>query len=198
MPPSTRLAPVVAAIAAFVLFGTTTAFAQSTEGAEIADEYGDQTDSFDDGNKVSLTISPAHLTLPMLEVYGEFRLADQIGLAAIAGGGVIDDVFVIEGGAQGNFYFLGDFDHGLHAGAQTVVLHGRDSQGDISATATAFVAGGYLGYKFVASFGLTFALQFGGAYMAIGGEATMGEETAVLASESEFMPLLNLNLGWSF
>src|SRR6185369_10478727 len=71
---------------------------------------------------VSLTISPLHLTLPVLELTGEYRALDKLGVAVIAGVGRYTDnnlsAAAYEAGAQVRYYVVGDFRHGMQVGAE--------------------------------------------------------------------------------
>ena len=71
----------------------------------------------DNERKVSVTVSPLHLVVPMVELTGEFRLDDKVGLAAIGGVGSSAGVALWELGGQARYYFLGDFADGLLVGA---------------------------------------------------------------------------------
>lgn len=79
----------------------------------------------DQGKFISVTISPLHLLTPVVEVTGEFAPLRKIGVAGILGVGsiAVEDAFgeqssftVFEVGAQGNYYVIGDFDHGMQLG----------------------------------------------------------------------------------
>lgn len=137
-------------------------------------------------HKVSLTVSPIHLTIPVLELTGEARVHDRVGVAAVAGAGATTGVTVWELGAQGRYYPVGDFDHGMQLGAEVLGVGGGDD-GD---TAVGAALGPFLGYKIAARFGLTFEGQLGVQYATV--RANGGDSDAGVA------PLLNLNLGWSF
>lgn len=43
----------------------------------------------DDGPSMSLTFSPLHLVLPILELTGEYRVNPKLGVAVILGGGKV-------------------------------------------------------------------------------------------------------------
>src|SRR3954471_20280725 len=65
----------------------------------------------------ALTISPIHLFFPIVELTGEIRASDKVGLAAILGAGRYSDTTngvkvsasVYEAGAQFRYYLIGDF-----------------------------------------------------------------------------------------
>jgi hypothetical protein len=147
----------------------------------------------------SLTISPIHLFLPIVELTGEARVHDKVGVAVLGGAGRYSDTqngiklsaTAFEAGAQVRYYLLGDFRHGMQLGAEFLYLHLSDSQLAVSGEGFAF--GPFLGYKFVADVGFTFDTQLGFEY--VGARAATA---TTMASGGEFIPLLNLNVGWSF
>lgn len=159
-------------------------------------------------HQLSLTLSPVHLAFPVVEVTGEYAYTRQVGLAAIVGVGNLEatsddgtktSIFLYELGVQGRYYILGDFEHGLQLGVEAlhVGASGETEDSNISSSAAGLAIGPFVGYKFVASFGLTVDIQGGVQYVAVGASASDGEESAS-ASNSDTIPLLNLNLGWSF
>src|SRR5438874_13063933 len=70
---------------------------------------------------ISVTFSPIHLVFPILEVTGEYRIDDKMGVAAIVGAGQISllgSAFTVaELGGQFRYYVLGSFIHGMELGA---------------------------------------------------------------------------------
>lgn len=153
---------------------------------------------------VSLTFSPIHLlAMRVVEVMGEYQVHDRVGISGILGYGTVEssgiDVTVFEIGAQGAYYVLGDFRHGLHVGAEAIYLGASADKGTTSAVAAGLAVGPMIGYKYSASFGLTFLIQGGVEYMLVKGDAkesTTG--TTASAEKKDTIPLLNINLGWSF
>ena len=185
------------------LLGTaTTASAQEPSApAMIADD-----DGHDDGHKFYLSFSPLHLLpSPIVEVTGEWRLSDRIGLAAIAGAGRVeletspsggdDSVAVYEFGGQFIGYALGDFDHGLQVGGEAVFLHvTTDGETEtLTGSAQGLAVGPFVGYKLATDVGFSFNVQVGAQYVAARGEDESGESYG-----SSVIPLVNANLGWSF
>jgi hypothetical protein len=148
-------------------------------------------------HKVSLTLSPIHLLLPMLEVTGEGRLADKVGVAGIVGFGSVGDLALFEAGAQGRYYVLGTFDHGMEVGGELLYVGASGEMDGVQASGSGLSAGPFLGYKFAARFGLTVDVQAGAAYTFVTAEASGGGEAAS-AEDSALSPLVNLQLGWSF
>lgn len=157
---------------------------------------------------VSVTISPIHLTMPVLELTGEFRVLDKLGLAVVLGGGKITPdqtpglpsppaIPIWEAGVQARYYVLGDFRHGMQVGGELMYLHASIDDGGVSAVADGFSMGPFLGYKVMADIGFTFDCQLGYQFMGVAGSATNGQMTAS-DSSSDHGVLLNLNVGWSF
>lgn len=145
----------------------------------------------------SLTISPIHLALPLVELTGEGRVADKVGVAGIAGLGTTSGYRTWEVGAQGRYYVLGDFDHGMQVGAEVLALRLSGDVDGVDSSGSGVGAGLFLGYKIAARFGLTFDAQVGAQRYGVQASAS---SQGVSASESTaaISPLLNLNLGWSF
>lgn len=145
---------------------------------------------------MSITISPLHLKLPVVEITAEFLTKKGGSLAGIIGAGTYNDVSLIEVGGQYNYYLLGSFEHGLHIGAEAMGMYGwadvyNPYTYSNSTEVSAFVMsiGPYAGYKFIAEYGFTLVAQ-GGKYFATG--SGLGETS----STSAFF--VNLNAGWSF
>lgn len=154
--------------------------------------------------QVAITFSPLHLVLPMVEVAGEFRLADQISAAAIAGAGSFsgnrlgdpadDNQYTAwEIGGQFRYYLLGDFARGLQLGAEVIYLDVAAEGALGSAEGEGLSAGAFGGYKHTFSFGLTLDGQLGAQAILV--RAQNGEARA---SDEIVSVLLNLNAGWSF
>lgn len=159
-------------------------------------------------HKLAVTISPIHLALPIVELTGEYAVQRKLGVAVIAGVGSVgvdysdgtsDSFTAWELGASGRYYVLGDFDHGMQVGAEVMFLgiSGDAREGTISASGQGLTAGGFVGYKIAADFGLTFDGQVGYQAILVGAQASDGEESAS-TSDSSGGVLLNLNVGWSF
>jgi hypothetical protein len=147
-----------------------------------------------DGPRVSLTISPIHLLFPMLEVTAELRVQDRLGLALIGGLGHVLGVRVQELGAQARWYVTGHFARGLHLGVEALYL--RADLADLSTTVSGegLSVGPFVGYKLGWPSGFTLDGQAGVALVAArarsSGSTSSGGRTT--------LPLLNLNLGWTF
>ncbi|MES2644480.1 MAG: hypothetical protein V4850_33645 [Myxococcota bacterium] len=146
---------------------------------------------------VSITFSPVHVFLATAEVTGEGRVLDKLGVAGILGVGVPSGVTTVEVGASGRYYVVGSFDHGMQLGAELRYAHASQQRGDILATGDSAVIGPFVGYKIAARFGLSFEAQLGAQHQSTLLTETRGIERAT-ARKARFIPLLNLNLGWSF
>jgi len=146
----------------------------------------------------SLTVSPIHLTLPVVELTAEARVHDKIGIAVIGGAGKYSDpnvsgisATVFEAGAQIRYYVIGDFRHGMQLGGELLYLHLYDDRVAISGEGLA--VGPFIGYKIMIDAGFTFDAQVG--FERITARADGNGSTA---NDKTIIPLLNLNVGWSF
>jgi len=159
-------------------------------------------------HQVSITFSPIHLIQPIVELTGEYRLGDQLGVAAILGGGSVKSAtnatlkgYALELGTQLRFYALGSFIHGMELGAELLFAYVGATAGSgnssISGTGAGLSVGPFVGYKIASNVGFTFDIQLGVAYALINASATDGNQS-VSQSASNFGPLLNINFGWSF
>ena len=168
----------------------------------------------DDSNEVfSLTISPLHLILPILQLTAEARVTPHFGISVIGGYGKLTvdtqssdgfsvstdkvSVSAYELGGRLIGYPLKKF-KSLELGAQIMYLHvatdGASNESGISATGAGVAIGPLVGYKLVTKVGFTFLAQGGFQYLAIQAQDSSGAN----AQESKFLPLLNLDIGWSF
>jgi hypothetical protein len=152
----------------------------------------------------SLTISPIHLLLPVLELSGELRLGNQAGVALIAGGGRITQHYsggsvtfrAIEVGGQLRYYVNGSFRRGLHLGVEVLYLSVDGKIEGATGMASGLAMGPLVGWKTTTAAGFTFEVQGGVEVVTLGAEATDSSGTST-DSEVDFIPLLNLNIGWS-
>jgi hypothetical protein len=164
---------------------------------------------------VSLTFSPFHLLLPVFEVTGEYAVDDHFGVAVIAGYGSLpistttvynvggssttstEHVGVWELGGHVNYYVLGNFDHGMQLGAEILWVGASVGANDshTSVVATGLAVGPYLGYKIATHVGFTFEANLGVEYLAARANTSDGTSSA---QEKKVIPLVNLNVGWSF
>ena len=154
----------------------------------------------------SLTLSPLYLLLPILELTGEFRLGSQAGLALIAGGGWVSvtqsggptvKFTVLEGGAQLRYYITGSFRRGMQVGAEILYVHVNGSLQDVTGVASGLALGPFFGWKTTSYAGFTFEVQGGVEVVTLGSHVSdsSGESSS---SSVDYIPLLNLNIGWSF
>lgn len=150
-----------------------------------------------DDFKASITLSPLHLVLPLVEATGEFKLADRVGLAVIGGAGRVDGYPVWEAGVQGRFYGLGDFRGGLELGVEALAIGVRAEEDGVTATALGVGLGPFIGGKYITDIGFTIDGQLGGSVVFASAQATDGTLTESRGART-LTPLLNLNLGWSF
>jgi hypothetical protein len=163
---------------------------------------------------VSITFSPFHLLLPVVEVTGEYAVDDHFGVAVIAGYGSLplttttvafsgattsstEHVGVWELGGHVNYYVIGNFDHGMQLGAEVLWVGASvdANQSHTSAVASGLAIGPYVGYKIATHVGFTFEANLGAEYMAVRANTTDGTSSA---QDKKLIPLLNLNVGWSF
>lgn len=160
-----------------------------------------------------LSFSPLHLVSPIVEVTAEFKVHRRIGVAVIGGYGSIRPqptvflttpprVQVWEVGGQFITYPVGHFDHGMQLGAevQYVGASTKVTQGEASATGVGVgvSSGAFVGYKLATSVGFSFNVQGGVAYFIGTSEARGSDGSRKTGQDSGVIPLLNINLGWSF
>ena len=160
---------------------------------------------------VSLTFSPLHLLFPVFEIEAELAMAPHFGVGVIGGIGTMNtqtvnpaypdqDFSVYELGGQLIGYPLREFSS-LQIGAELMWIHVNATkyQGQsVEANAGGVAVGPLVGYKVLTDIGFTFAVQGGFQYVAVRAHASDSEGNSARAESSDFVPLLNLNLGWSF
>lgn len=149
------------------------------------------------GHDVSLTFSPLHLFLPVVELTAEVRLPVDFSVAAIGAYGGHRGVTLWEAGAQARYYLLGGFEHGMPLGVEALYLGASDNRGGVDARVTGLAVGPFIGYKLATDHGFTLDLAGGVQYIALSGFATDGSSSASL-TDNTMIALINLNLGWSF
>ncbi len=141
----------------------------------------------------SITIEPIYLVLPMLDVTVEHRLGPHVALSGTAGYGrlVFGLATLWELAGASNFY-LRRRATGAHLGFELRYLGGGMSKlldPNQTSNARERVAGAYVGYKWVASYGLTAVLQMGVGRMDITGSSE--------GDSSQIIPVANFTAGWS-
>jgi hypothetical protein len=153
--------------------------------------------------KLSITMSPIHLFLPVLELSAEHRLSRNLGVAAMLGAGKLtdpdtDNTFnVFEVGGSLRYYALGTFKKGMQLGgaAEYVRLKGDDlNDSMISGVGNGLLIALFVGYKHTFGSGLTLEAQLGPQLLVLRAESDDGGESASNATGT----YLNLNAGWSF
>jgi len=162
-------------------------------------------------HQFAVTISPIHLIMPMVEVMVEGRVNDKVSVAGIGGLGQVtvksslgtEETFTVyELGAQGRYYVLGDFDHGLQVGVDATYLGvsgTMSSDTSVSGSGAGLALGPFAGYKIAADIGFTFDFQLGWQYLAMKAESEDSDTgQTVKGEDSSTAVLLNINLGWSF
>ena len=156
----------------------------------------------------SLTAQPLYAVVPALEVTGEYALTQNAGAAAILGFGVPtakDDVGdkltipMLRMGGQFLYYPVGSFRHGMQLGAQTlwIKVFPPEHKG-VTVTGNGLMIGPIAGYKWAASFGLTFSAQAGWGFLFFKAHATDRNGQEVDGNSDSSGPTLNGNMGWSF
>jgi hypothetical protein len=158
---------------------------------------------------VTLSFSPIHLIFPLFEATAEVRAVDHFGISAIGGFGSVpisysdgtgDRLSAYELGGQLVVYPWNDFD-GVQFGVELLYLHlsGENlSNADVKAAGEGLAVGPLVGYKLVTLAGFTFFAQGGFEYIAARAETNDTSGNSSSASDSRLIPLLNLNIGWSF
>jgi len=131
-----------------------------------------------------LTLSVA--TVPQLiwrgvELSGEYRFSDRM-----TGSGIVGFLFgqtaAFELGAEGRYYALGDFEHGMPIGLQAVIA-------DLPGSGAFLMAGPFIGYKKVWDSGFSIDLRAGAMLMS---------SNPIPTWQGRVFPIFNLNVGWSF
>lgn len=109
---------------------------------------------------------------------------------------------IFDVGGQVYYCLLGDFDHGLQLGLESVfvALHGGDRyNGSVTASLGGLSFAPFMGYKFSMRSGFTLIVQAGGGVFVSTARARHEpSDTQVSEQAAAFVPLVNLNLGWSF
>ncbi len=156
---------------------------------------------------ISVTVSPLLLILPVFEVTAEYAVMPDLGVAGILGIGQVsvesslgdDSQFtVFEIGGSVRYYAIGSFRHGMQLGLEALYLQVSGSMDNAIGVGKGLSVGPFIGYKYIASFGLTVDLQGGVGYTLLGAEASNDQGDSASNSDSQLLPILNINLGWSF
>ena len=161
-------------------------------------------EAMDEDRSVYLSLSPLHLILPVVEVMGEARVHRKIGVAVIGGYGsvtvsdLVPSVKVWEVGGQFVGYPVGHFDHGMQLGLEVLYAGASTSYNRVSATELGLASGPFIGYKLATRVGFSFNVQAGVQYVFAKGEASSTSGAMASAEQADVVPLVNLNVGWSF
>ena len=162
------------------------------------------------GSILLLNVEADSARYNLLELTGEWRYGDKVGLAAIIGGGrmLVEDegtgyqLGVFDLGGQAYYCLLGDFDHGFQLGVESVfvALRGEDRyNGSVTATLGGISLAPFLGYKLALRSGFTVIVQAGGGLFVSTTHAShAASETEVDEQAAVLVPLVNMNMGWSF
>lgn len=144
--------------------------------------------------------------MPALEITAEVRLTNHLGLAAIGGIGSVRPpdqstrFAVQELGGQLVYYPLENFDS-LVLGGEVLWLHvsGSVDNDNVKGVGAGTALGPLVGYKWISSAGFTLFAQAGVEHVWMQADATSTTTGQSDHSEkTEWIPLLNFNIGWSF
>jgi hypothetical protein len=163
------------------------------------------------GPYASVTFSPLHLISPVFELHVEGRVVPHLGLAVIGGIGSTSSAATAAGvdkqkfsfyelGTQVVGYPLQPFDS-LQFGAELMWTHVSTEtfNGEpVKANAGAVALGPLIGYKLLTKVGFTISVQAGFQYVAVKASASDDAGNSGTAQQTAFIPLLNLDIGWSF
>ncbi len=150
--------------------------------------------------KTTVSISPLHLSFPVLEVHAEFAMNRNVGVQGFAGYGSYEAYPLVELGAQCDYYALGSFVRGLQLGGELFYTHmwQKSDVMDVSASGDGVLIGPLVGYKLGFDFGLMLNLQLGAGYYSISASASNLYGRSASAATSYVAPFLNFLIGWSF
>jgi hypothetical protein len=161
------------------------------------------------GPRITVMWAPIRLIIPVAEFTVEYRIAPKLGASIELGAGKrtlttgSTDVkgTEIEGGAQFRYYVLGSFRKGLEVGAEIldeyVTFKEPLPAGVAGVAAGGVTAGPFLGYKVATHAGFTFEAQAGARYL-VAYPAVTGQGSSSDIVGSRWLPLLHINIGWSF
>lgn len=147
-----------------------------------------------DDRVISLTVSPFHAPLPVLELTAEVRISRHVSGALLAGIGRFLDARghphdSREIGAQLTYYRAPTFRE-LHVGIESTYVKASDTASSTTFTGTAFAVGAFVGWKYIHRWGVTLVAQ--------GGLAMGWVEEHSLETDTRVLLIINLQAGWSF
>lgn len=158
--------------------------------------------------RVTVMWAPLRTIIPLLEFTFEYRVMPKLGISLTLGAGTrtLETAGTevsgreIEVGGQVRYYVLGDFRHGMQLGVEALEEYVKfdDLPAGVGAAAGGFTVGPFLGYKVATGLGFTFEAQLGARYVVIEPEAQGGVGSPGFSEEEKWLPLLHLNIGWSF
>lgn len=168
----------------------------SISGASYAGDY-------------ALTISPLHLTLPVVELTLENGVSEGISVAGTLGYGSVTvadpnngdtTVNIFEAGAQLRYYTGGDTNRGFHVGAEGQYIKPflDDVPAGVTVQANGIAVGPFIGYKWNTSSNFVYDLQAGYQFFFAQAKAKNSQGDEIESSTSDGAPLLNINVGFSF
>ncbi|MGM0554865.1 MAG: hypothetical protein ACQEVA_00615 [Myxococcota bacterium] len=200
--PTWKMMSVALMTAALVFATDSTAHADNVYGGSTADPVSNETTRM-----LSLSISGPHLIVgPIFELQLEFDASDKLSIAALGGWGqtvsepedgtrVKLDVW--NAGGQVRYLADGNFDKNLHLGLEAMYTDVQQGPGDdelgILIHRRGVSVGPFVGGKYVTEVGLTAEAQVGLAY-----EGMIAESNAGTEPSARFVPIANVNIGWSF
>ena len=153
---------------------------------------------------ISLTFSPYHVLIPMGELQLEIPLSQsrKSGLAIVGGygsanveiDGIDTPATIYDIGSSIRYYLFGDYSMGFQVGVEAMWTGISEEDSDVRFNAQGFTIGPFVGFKVVLPIGFTVDTQIGAAYITARGELNNPAE----AERTDFIPLFNLNVGWTF
>lgn len=160
----------------------------------------------DRDHTVALSVSPIHLIFPMLEAQAEFYLNDYVSLSLIGGIGQVtvevngeNGAFTVyEIGGQIRGYFYGGTEEGAYGAGEFLHIQIDGEVDGVTGLGAGTAIGPLIGYKWTWD---NFFLDLNGGVLitiisAEAEDARTGEQAS--DEQSQFIPTLNFNLGWSF
>ncbi|MBA3457629.1 MAG: hypothetical protein H0T42_31395 [Deltaproteobacteria bacterium] len=159
--------------------------------------------------KFTVMWAPLRAVIPLVEFTFEYRVMPKLGVSLTLGAGTrtIEDQAgteysgtEIDVGGQVRYYLLGNFRHGMQLGAEVLeeYVNFEDLPAGVGAAAGGFTVGPFIGYKFATGVGFTFEAQAGVRYVVVEPEAQGGVGSPGFTTEDKVLPLVHLNVGWSF
>ena len=153
----------------------------------------------------TLTIAPLHLLLGIVEVNGEFKANNNLGVALILGTGTYkstittDSFSVSEYGFQVSYYPDSNFNDGVQYGLEVMRVDLQlISKSNIKSSGSGVAFGPYIGYKAVLDSNFVFVGQIGFQGYSVTAKAQDSNGNSASAGGAGGGLLLNLNVGYSF